>query len=1042
MQQSSTFQVYNASAGSGKTFTLVKEYLKVLLKSKDIFKFQKILAVTFTNKAAGEMKERVLSNLEDFAQGKENDLFEIIANEITIDKVTIKERSRKILEVILQNYSAFSITTIDSFTHKIIKNFAYDLGLTLNFEVEMDAVSLLNEAVDVLISKIGTDKKLTTLLIDYSLDKTDDDKSWDISKDLNEFAKILLNEDDIKHFKKLSNKSLEEFTNLKSKLFVYQKELKAEFKKVGEDCLNLIASHDLEHKDFIRASIPKFFADIHSKVFNFTYLTRSETIEKAIDNHQYYSKSTTDVIASTIESIVPEIIEFYNQSKTIYSQFLMHKMVLKNIIPLAVLNNINIELETIKEDNNIRLNSEFNQLISENIKEQPAPFIYERIGQRFQHYFIDEMQDTSVLQWQNLIPLIDNALAQENSSLLLVGDGKQAIYRWRGGKAEQFIELGANSKNPFHIDKDIRNLETNYRSYSEVINFNNSFFNHTSNFLQNETYKNLFVEGNKQLENSKKGGLVTISFLEKEEDLKDEKLKYPKKVLEKINNLKLDFSLNEICVLTRTKKDGVLIANYLSENGIDIISSETLLLTNSRKVNFIIDVLKVLQNPEDEETRFEMLYFLQHHIEANKTKHVFIKDFAKSKNENVFESLKQYGVTFEISTFHQLPFYEKIEEIIRGFNLLDSSDAYVQFFLDVVAEQQRKTTSINDFLSFWEVKKDKLCIVAPKSANAVQVMTIHKSKGLEFPIVIFPCDLDIYKQINPKVWLDELPEKYGNFKELLVPYNKELSFVNEAGLEIFNKIRRELELDNFNLLYVALTRAVEQLHIITEKKLSIKGEEKVNFYSGVFINYLKQLNLWNDEQVEYFFGDERRVSQKEKEIIKTNVHQKFISTPWQEHNVNLLAGASILWDSKEMEAIDFGNLLHEILSKIYTKNDIEKVVEQYYLEGFIDENQLKTIITNINRVVNHPKLEKYFSNDFIIYNEREIVDIDNQIIIPDRLVFNTENQVVIIDYKTGKPSNEHKQQLLRYERVLKSMNFVTAQKILIYISNDIKIVCV
>ena len=190
MQNTSSFQVYNASAGSGKTFTLVKEYIKVLLTSDDIFSFQKILAITFTNKAAGEMKERVLSSLEDFSDGEENDLLNIIVDEIKIDKAIIQERSKKILDAILKNYSAFSITTIDSFTHKIIKNFAFDLGLSLNFEVEMDAVSLLNEAVDVLISKIGTDEKLTNLLIDYSLDKTDDDKSWDISRDLSEFARI------------------------------------------------------------------------------------------------------------------------------------------------------------------------------------------------------------------------------------------------------------------------------------------------------------------------------------------------------------------------------------------------------------------------------------------------------------------------------------------------------------------------------------------------------------------------------------------------------------------------------------------------------------------------------------------------------------------------------------------------------------------------------------------------------------------------------------------------------------------------------------
>lgn len=1040
MQQPSTFEVYNASAGSGKTFTLVKEYLKVLLNSEDIFTFQKVLAITFTNKAAGEMKERVLSNLEDFADGKQNDLLKIIQQEITIDKATIQARSKKILEVILQNYSAFSITTIDSFTHKIIKSFAYDLGLPLNFEVEMDAISLLNEAVDVLISKIGTDNKLTKLLIDYSLDKTDDDKSWDISRDLNEFAKVLLNEDDIKHFRVLADKQLEDFTNLKTKLFTHQKELKEALKNVGIACLELIENHGLEHKDFMRGTIPKFFSDLSVVSVKIDFLKRGETIEKAIENNQYYSKSTSEVIASSIENTVPEIINLYKKAKDIFSQFLMNKLALKNIIPLAVLNNINLELAQIKEENNIRLNAEFNQLISDNIKEQPAPFIYERIGQRFQHYFIDEMQDTSVLQWQNLIPLIDNALAQENSNLLLVGDGKQAIYRWRGGKAEQFIALGSDVKNPFHIPKEIKNLETNFRSFSEVIKFNNSFFQHTSNFLQNESYKDLFLEGNKQVENSKKGGFVSLTFLDNEEDKDANNVKYTKKVLEKINQLKNEFSLNEICVLTRTKKDGVAVANYLSENGVAIISSETLLIQNSVKVCFIIDVLKVLQNPNDEETRFEMLYFLHQHLQVEKPKHVFFKEFAKSDTATILESLKSYGVSFEISTFFQLPFYEKIEEIIRGFNLVNSSDAYVQFFLDVVLEQQRKSTDIGAFLEFWEIQKEKLSIVAPESANAVQIMTIHKSKGLEFPVVIFPCDVDIYRQINPKVWLDELPENYDNFKELLVDFSKSLSEVNSRGLEIYNQQREELELDNFNLLYVALTRAVEQLYVITEKKISAKGEENTNFYSGVFINYLIKNDRWDEDVLEYSFGNEMRVSISKQEISQTEVHQKFISTPWQEHNVVLLASASKLWDTTQGEAINFGNLFHEMLAKITTKNDVDKVVEQYQQQGFIDRAKSLIIKKTINAVVMHPKLENYFSKDVIIYNEREIVDVDNQVIIPDRLVFTDKKEVVIIDYKTGNPSKEHHQQLLKYERVLKSMNFKIDKKILIYLNDEIDVV--
>ena len=1036
MQQPSTFQVYNASAGSGKTFTLVKEYLKVLLSSENIFTFQKVLAITFTNKAAGEMKERVLENLHHFSEGKENDLFQLIINEITVDKPTLKERSKKILDAILQNYAAFSITTIDSFTYKIIKNFAYDLGLSLNFEVEMDTTSLLNEAVDLLISKIGTDKELTNLLIDFSLDKADDDTSWDISRELNEFSKILLYEDDTKHFRKLADKKLADFTHLKTKLFKHQQEIKKHLQEIGNRGLQVIENEQLNHKDFYRSMLPNHFLSLAQNPYNAKFFEDSKLRERIYENN-FYAKSKSDAIKNTIEGILPALLDLYTESEKLYQQFLVNKLALKSIVPLAVLNHINVELTSIKEENNIRLNAEFNQLISDTIKDQPAPFIYERIGQRFMHYFIDEMQDTSVLQWQNLIPLIDNALAQENSNLLLVGDGKQAIYRWRGGKAEQFIALGSEEKNPFQVSKKIKTLETNYRSYSEIINFNNSFFQHVSKFLQNEPYKKLFIDGNKQLETNKKGGFVSFTFLEKEDDKEEEKLKYPKKVLEKINDLKSEFGLNEMCVLVRKKKDGIAVANYLSENGIAIISSETLLLQNSAKVNFIVHLLQVIQHPKDKETLLEVLCFLHKHLGLKISEHSFIENLIHQSNKAIFQELKNYGISFDLFSFYQLPFYEKVEEIIRSFKLINSSDAYVQFFLDVVLEQQRKGTSVQEFLDFWEDKKYSLSIVAPETSNAVQLMTIHKSKGLEFPVVIFPYDLDIYRQINPKVWLNHLPKRFDAFEELLVPFGKSLQYIHERGAEIYQQQREELELDNFNLLYVAFTRAIEQLHIIAAKKISAKGDENTNFYSGIFINYLKDRNLWNDEQLEYSSGDSMRKSNPKEMLSSLETQENFISTPWQDHTIYMLANSSKLWDTDQGKAIEFGNLIHEMMAKINTKSDVDSIVNQYVQEGIVDTTNSKSIKEIINNIVYHPKLENYFSDDVIVYNESEIIDIDHQIIIPDRLVFNENNELIIIDYKTGKPSKEHHQQLLKYERVLKSMNFKPLKKLLVYINEEI-----
>ena len=1042
MSKPSTFQVYNASAGSGKTFTLVKEYLKVVLQSEDRFVFQRILAITFTNKAAAEMKERILDNLHAFSKGKETDILPKIIAETTLDKEVIQQRSRQILEVILQNYSAFGITTIDSFTHRIIKNFAHDLGLNLNFEVELDTATLLSQAVDVLISKIGIDTDITKTLIDFSLEKANEDTSWDISRDLNEFAKILLNERDADHFKKLSKKTVGDFIVLKKNLTAHQKVLEKRFQEIGVQGLEIIETMQLNHTDFYRSMLPKHFLALSDSVEKAKFFEASKLRER-IEENLFYAQSKSEDIKTAIEEILPELLALYLESESCYQEYLLHKLALKSVIPLAVLTKVHAELTTIKEESNIRLITEFNQLISDHIKDQPAPFIYERIGQKFMHYFIDEMQDTSVLQWQNLIPLIDNALAQEHSNLLLVGDGKQAIYRWRGGKAAQFINLGSLEEtsvktNPFQVQKEVKELETNYRSYSEIIQFNNQFFQHVAGYFQNETYQQLFINGNTQKETDKKGGYISIDFLEKEIDKEENDLKYAKKVLEIIENLDAGFLRNEVCVLVRKKSHAITIANYLSENNIEIVSSETLLLQNSKKVNFIIDLLQSIQHPNDDEALVEVLYFLHNHLEIQKEKQLFFKELIKQEKAVLFTQLSAFGISFDIQNFHQLPFYEKIEEIIRSFQLTTASDAYLQFFLDLVFDHQRKATSVQEFLDFWKLKKNTLSIVAPEAPNAVQIMTIHKSKGLEFPIVIFPHDIDIYYQKEPKAWLSNLPsDRFNGFDELLISSSKDIRNVNDKGAEIYQKQREELELDNFNLLYVAFTRTIEQLYVVADKKVNAKGIVNTNYSSGVLIEYLQNTDQWSEEVSHYSFGNSKRISVLKPSTIPTEIQQQFISTSWKDHNIHMLASSSKLWDTEQGKAVEFGNLIHEMMSKITTESAVEKVVNQYVQQGVIDQEKAISITESIHKIVHHPKLEAYYSDEVTVFNEREISTVDHQTIIPDRLVFNKNNEVTIIDYKTGIPLKKHHQQVLKYEQVLKSMNFKVLKKLLIYIDETI-----
>ena len=531
---------------------------------------------------------------------------------------------------------------------------------------------------------------------------------------------------------------------------------------------------------------------------------------------------------------------------------------------------------------------------------------------------------------------------------------------------------------------------------------------------------------------------MQLSFIEEGLSAAEKDEIYPEKVLKIINDLDGEFDKNEICVLTRTRKQGVTIANYLSEKGIDIISSETLLLQNSTKVNFIIDLLSYLQQQSNKEAKLEVLYFLYKHLNIALDKHEFFTSLIDDTVDELMRKLEVYGVYFNYQHFVQLPFYESIEEIIRSFNLTQSSDAYLQFFLDEVLKYSQKSSDGNQgFLDLWEQKKDVLSIVVPDGKDAVRIMTIHKSKGLEFPVVIFPYDLDIYREQNSKIWYPIVDkEKYNNFDSLLINYNKSLEQTGTVGKHLYQAKRDELELDNINLLYVTLTRAIEQLYIISETK---KQADEPKFYSQFFIEYLKSIGNYNDAENKYEFGLGQRVSVKESPKKISYELQEFISSPWQDHNINVALNARLFWDEDKQESIAFGNLIHEILSHIKTEVDVEDAIQHYYTTGFIQKDQLGKIEQMIDQVVKHPDLTPYFQQNNTVLNEREILTETGEVIIPDRLVINSAKEAVIIDYKTGKSDKKHHQQLENYAVTIQQLGFSVKKKLLVYISDSVKI---
>jgi ATP-dependent exoDNAse (exonuclease V) beta subunit len=501
---SNAFKIYSASAGSGKTYQLTKAYLKLILSPSSKQKYRELLAITFTNKAVAEMKQRILESLYAFSLNKKPQdkiaLFEDMLQELNLTPDELSLKAKKVLKELLHNYAFFEISTIDKFTHKIIRTFARDLKISQGFDVVLDTDALLEESIGRLLNRAGEDKTLTKVLLDFSIEKIEDDKSWNIAYDLFEIGKLLFQENHSAHLKIISGNEIKEFIKLQKSLKSKIQKSDSAIKSLANEALELISKNELEFTDFTRSSFPKFMkgiAENNSKI-DFTAAWKQN-----FDTNPLYNKTSPDAVKSKLDALHSQFSILFTKIKEHHCELSFLKNCYKNVVPLTLLNEIAKEVAQLQKEKDILPISEFNSIIAKEIKNQPVPFIYERLGEKYRHYFIDEFQDTSQTQWQNLIPLIGNAIESENErgergSLLLVGDAKQAIYRWRGGRAEQFLNLINLKTNPFVLEPIVENLDANWRSKEEIVNFNNSFFTFSAKKLSKLEYKTLFEEGNKQ----------------------------------------------------------------------------------------------------------------------------------------------------------------------------------------------------------------------------------------------------------------------------------------------------------------------------------------------------------------------------------------------------------------------------------------------------------------------------------------------------------------------------------------------------------------
>ena len=1051
--QKPAFSIYDASAGSGKTYTLVKEYLKIILVSKKPDAYRNILAITFTNKAVHEMKSRILDSLSEFSKenptGKTLLLMEDIQNETGLSLASIAEKAKSIIKNLIHNYAAFDILTIDKFTHKVIRAFAHDLNLPIAFEVSLDTESLLTEAVDAIIAEAGNDEELTKLLVDFTMEKTDDDKSWDVSKEIMETGKMILNENNREEITHLKQKSIVEFIEIKNKLTELSAELATDCANLANEALLLLQNKGIDTNSFPYGTFPKhlnFFKEKDSRANNHRF-TEFDAIK--------IKKEAKD--KAIIESIIPTLLEML---QTIYSKTekqLFYQAFLKNITPLSLLNTLSNKLASIQQEQGILSITEFNKLIYEQIQNQPAPFIYERLGEKYKHFFIDEFQDTSEMQWQNLIPLIDNAtssedLAGERGSLMIVGDPKQSIYRWRGGKAEQFIAL-SKDKNPFNNpDKKLFPLGTNWRSYSEVIDFNNDFFGFIAAEFSQEDYKDLYQNHSRQVGNSKKGGYVSVSFIPKSdkeevvlEEFREENLGkidlYLQATLKAIQKTSSNgFAYKDISILTRKKADGTAIANFLTKEGIPVLSSESLLIGASSEVQCVIHILKYLKNGNDLESKANFLYYLA--LQQEKLAiHDFIANAILLSNETDFEHwLTEFDIHFSFQNIRKKSLYEATEIIISKVIPIEKRNAYVQYFLDEVLEQDiKRQAGIADFLDYWDNYSKNRSIPSPEGKDAVRIMTIHTSKGLEFPVVIFPFADENYS-VGPKekIWLNADEEQFG-LPKVLVDKNNKVSDFGDAAALLYHQQKQEELLDDINVLYVALTRAEEQLHIISS--IVTKNKEGIypNNMASFFIKFLEKKDLFYEDKLEYEFGNAKKLSITKESKDETETIPQLLAT-LNPKNIKIAQRESLMWNTKQQKAIEFGNILHEILSFVKTKDDIDLALTKAIENGLIITSQRKEVLKTLQEIVNHKELELFFTSEYKVLNEKTIIQKEGNIVKPDRMVLTNQNEIYLLDYKTGSHQTKHQLQLENYQNTIEKMGFKVTKKTLVYIGDTLEIV--
>ncbi|MEN2281068.1 UvrD-helicase domain-containing protein [Algoriphagus sp. SE2] len=1033
------FIIYKSSAGSGKTYTLTLEYLKLALQNPYVFRH--ILAVTFTNKATQEMKERILEELKRLRiqvnPGEKMDLE--LMNSLNVDESGLMVLAQQTLTAILHDYSRFSVSTIDSFFQKVVRAFAREIDLNAKFDVEMDQDAVLERVVDRVVMLVMEDKFLHKWLVDYAYEQIQNGKSWDIRRNIRGLGKQIFQEDFKKYAPEVKEflKDKENITLLQSFARERKNEIVTLSKELGKQAELIRISNGLEWKDFNRGFI-KILEKLGDRINPLPDLTDA-TLAK-IDNPESWHTKSSKKIDAILASYDQGLNQILHQIVALTSKWNTLQAIAKNSYVYGVFRNLLDELTLIKDEENILLISDANEFLKEITKGNDTPFIYEKVGNQYKNYLIDEFQDTSGFQWDSFRPLLENSLGSGQTNLL-VGDVKQSIYRWRGGEMKLLLSQVEDD-----IGKEIiqlENLDTNFRSLPNIINFNNAVFKALPKAMEHvlsssygvenpqilsKAYSDSFQKISPKKETSDFKGKVKLEFI----DPKDEEGNFEELALSKLPSLVMElqdhgYAPEDIAFLVRRKSEGEAIADclmsYAAENSdtsysFDVLSDESMFLNKAASVKALISGFNYLHNPADKVQYKTMWYYLAVLMNKPIDHDLFALDKMPSFLEKQVMAFKEKEVLLL-----QLPLMEALEELIQilGLMELELEKAYISGFKEAVYDfTSNNRADLSSFLDWWEINQNKRTVKIPEGHNAMRILTIHKSKGLQFKVVVIPfLKWTIFDTTKDNVVWSPF-EDHEKGLSAIIPLTLNGNLADSDFRETYAEEATMAYLDSLNMLYVALTRAEDVFYGYVPFKENIGSQN----YIDVQLQQLVQSQPNSDESLSLtsFFDLESKIfeigdwpdSQVKAIYPKKSPELRWAYKNWSE----LLRLKKYAVDFSE-EGIEqrkkqnFGLIVHEILELSVNKDAAMQNLQAFYFEGRLNEVEKQLVESQLEKLFKDSLFASWFGKSGILLAEQGILLPGGKQKRPDRIIMK-DKEAMIVDFKTGEAHSRYADQVREY----------------------------